>query len=127
MPLRPRDVLRIWDRYTSPNKRKLHICVCPDMQLFLRINSDPIFQPAHPISKANNAFLHHDSFVELQQLVRHWNDDIRDAEHIGRISKSEAKGLNDAAQQAKTLTPEHKRIITENLIDDSSDPKAAPL
>jgi hypothetical protein len=118
MSLRPRDVLRIWDRYTRPKKFKFHICISPDRQLFLRINSDLLFQPAHPISKAANNFLHHDSYVELQQLVFHMNDDIRNAEAIGRLSKAEAKALNDAAQQAKTLTPEYKRIIAENLLSD---------
>jgi hypothetical protein len=77
MSLQPRDVLRIWDRYTRPSKPKLHICVCPDRQFFLRINSDAIFQPAHLIAKAANPFLHHDSFVELQQLIFHRNDEIR--------------------------------------------------
>lgn len=118
MSLQPRDVLRIWDRYTRPKKFKYHICICPDRQFFLRINSEPIFQPAHPIAKVTNPFLHHDSFVELQQLVRHWHDDIRNAEYIGRITKPEAKALNKAAQEAKTLTPEYKQIIAENLLAD---------
>jgi hypothetical protein len=121
MSPRPREVWRIWDRYTSPNKRKLHVCICSDRQLFLRINSEPIFESAYPLAKAKNAFLHHDSYVELQQLVRHWSDDIRAGEYIGRVTKAEAKALTEAAQQAKTLTPEQKRIIAENLVAD--DPK----
>jgi len=84
----------------------------------LRINSDPIFQSVHPLLKKANDFLHHDSYVELQQLVFHTNDDIRDAEHIGRLSKAEARALNDAAQKARTLTPEHKRIIADDLMAD---------
>lgn len=116
--LRPRDVLRIYDRFTSPNKPKLHICVCPDKQLFLRINSDPVFQPAHPIAKAKNVFLDHNSYVELRYLVYHYNDDIRDAEHLGRMSKPEAKALINAVQAAKTLSPEIKRLVADNLLLD---------
>jgi hypothetical protein len=120
MPLsvQARDVLRIWDRNTKPKKHKIHICVCPDRQLFLRINSNPVFRPAHPISKTANRFLHHDSYVELQQLIFHTNENIRNADHIGRLSKSEAKSLIEAAQKANTLTPEQRQIIIDNLLSD---------
>ena len=64
--LRPRDVVKLWDRHTRPNKPKIHICVCPEKQQFLRINSEPIFPPNLIIYEAENAFLHHDSYVELQ-------------------------------------------------------------
>lgn len=114
--MRPRDVVRLWDRYTSPNKYKLHICVCDERQLFLRINSDPVFAPVHPLSQKNNPFLHHDSYVELQQLVRHMSQEIREAEHIGRISRAEANALVGAADKAPTLSPEHKRLIAERLL-----------
>jgi hypothetical protein len=58
----------------------------------------------------------HDSYVELQQLVRHLSDEIRDAERVGRLSLPEAKALVEAAQAAETLTPEHKRLIAESLL-----------
>jgi len=116
MTIRPRDVVRLWDRYTSPNKYKLHICVCDQRQLFLRINSDPAFPPVHPLSQRNNPFLHHDSYVELQQLVRHMGEEIRAAERIGRISQSETRALIAAANEAPTLSPEHKRLIAERLL-----------
>jgi hypothetical protein len=116
MTIRPRDVIRIWDRYTSPNKVKLHICVCDQRQLFLRINSDPAFAPTYPLLKRDNPFLHHDSHVELQQLVRHMAEEIRDAERIGRISPSVAKALVAAAADAPTFSPEHKRLIAERLL-----------
>jgi hypothetical protein len=93
LSLRARDVLRIWDRSTKPPKPKIHICVSPDRQFFLRINSDRVFEPVHPISRSANPFLHHDSYVELRQLIRNANDVIRDAEKIGRLSKPEAKKL----------------------------------
>jgi hypothetical protein len=114
---RPRDVVRIFDLYTSPRKPKLHICVSERQQLFLRINSQSIFKPNHLLLKSRNGYLAHDSYVELQQLVRHMSDEIREAEIVGRLSLSEAKALVDAAQAAETLPPEHKRLIAECLLD----------
>jgi hypothetical protein len=54
-----RDVLSIFDRFTSPRKRKLQMCVSlADDRLFLRINSGALFEPAHRLLKAENEFLH---------------------------------------------------------------------
>jgi hypothetical protein len=67
--------------------------------------------------KSRNAYLAHDSYVELQQLVRHMSDEIRDAELVGRLSLAEARALVEAAQTAETLPAEHKRLIAESLLD----------
>jgi hypothetical protein len=56
--------------------------------------------------------------VELQQLIFHTNEDIRNADHIGRLSKLQAKTLIETAQKAKTLTPEQRQIIIDNLLVD---------
>jgi hypothetical protein len=114
---RARDVVRIFDLYTSPQKPKLHICVSERRQLFLRINSQSIFKPNHLLRKSTNAYLAHDSYVELQQLVRHMSEEIREAEFIGRLSLAETRALVDAAQEAETLPMEHKRLIAESLLD----------
>ena len=102
MAIGPRDVVRIWDRHTRPNKDKL--------------NSNPIFPPVHPILAVNNPFLHHDSYVELQQLVRHLAYEIARAEHIGTISEQEARGLVAAVRKAETLSEEHKQLIEARLL-----------
>lgn len=115
---RPRDVVRIFDRHTRPNKPKWHICVCDERQLFLRINSEPVFRPHHLLRAANNAILHHDSYVELQQLVRHVADDIVQAEHLGVLTLQEAKSLVAAVEQAETLSDEHKDLIRERLLSE---------
>jgi hypothetical protein len=113
----PRDVVRIFDRFTRPNKPKRHLCVCDQRQLFLRINSEAVYQPCHPLLRAENpAFLTHDSFIELQQLVRHVADDIAQAEYLGTMSVNEARKVVAAAEQAETLTEEQKQIIRERLL-----------
>jgi hypothetical protein len=114
---RARDVVRIFDLYTSPRKPKLHICISERRQLFLRINSQSIFKPNHLLVKARNPYLSHDSYVELQQLVRHMSEEIREAELVGRLSLAEARALVAAAQAAETLPMEHKRLIAEYLLD----------
>lgn len=114
---RPRDVVRIFDLYTSPRKPKLHICVSERRQLFLRINSQSVFKPNHLLVKSRNPFLAHDSYVELQQLVRHMSDEIREAELVGRLSLAEVQALVGAAQAAETLPMEHKRLITACLLE----------
>jgi hypothetical protein len=118
MAVRSRDVVRIFDRHTRPNKRKWHICVCDGRQLFLRINSEPVFLPHHLLLASNNLFLHHDSYVELQQLVRHVADDIAQAEHLGVLTLQEARKLVAAVEQAETLSEEHKDLIRERLLSE---------
>jgi hypothetical protein len=109
-------VIRIPDPRVRPkNKPKWHICVCPQRRLFLRINSSPLWQPYHAISAAKNAFLDHDSHVELTALHFFTESELRQATAIGRMSKDEAQALAQAAQGAITLNGEHKRVIEENL------------
>ena len=113
----PRDVIRIFDRFTRPNKVKRHLCVCDQLQLFLRINSEAIYPPCHPLLQADNpSFLTHDSFVELQQLVRHVADDIAEAQYLGAMNMNEARKVVAAAEQAETLTEEQKQIIRDRLL-----------
>ena len=113
----PRDVIRIFDRFVRPNKPKRHLCVCDRLQLFLRINSEAVYQPCHPLLQADNpSFLTHDSFIELQQLVRHVADDIVQAEYLGAMNMNEARKVVAAAEKAVTLTDEQKQIIRERLL-----------
>jgi hypothetical protein len=93
----------------------LHICVCDVKQLFLRINSKAIFQPVHPLLAVNNSFLHHDSYVELTQLVRHMVYEIGRAEELGTMVQAEARALVEAVKKCNTLSDEHKRLVEERL------------
>jgi hypothetical protein len=63
----------------------------------------------------NNQFLDHDSYVELNQLVRHSNHQLKEAEPIGRLSPGEAAKLIAAADRADTLNDEQKALIRRNL------------
>lgn len=115
MAIRPGDVVRVWDRQTQPAKPKRLICIAPEKQLFLRINSDPKFKPNHPLFASESDFLDHDSYVELRQLIRPYAYDIQQAELLGRLTARQAASLVEAARLAESLTQEHKDLIASRL------------
>ncbi|MCW5695513.1 MAG: hypothetical protein KIS96_02140 [Bauldia sp.] len=115
-PLRPRDVVLLWDRGTRPPKDKRHICVDPGRQLFLRINSKPIWTPSHLIKAAPGVrFIAHDSYVELRQLVRHMAYEISRAAPLGRLDDEQTEALCAAVRIAETLSEDHKDLIVARL------------
>lgn len=120
MALRPGDVIRVWDRQVRPPKYKRLICIDGEKQRFLRINSAPKFRPHHQLLAADSDFLDHDSYVELRQLVRPYAYEIQQADHLGRLSREQAEALVLAAQQAETLSQEHKDLIAEALTPDQA-------
>jgi hypothetical protein len=115
MPVRIGDVIRVWDRGTHPRKFKRHICICPDRQLFLRINSRPIFPPHVIIRAAGSDFLDADSYVELQQLVRHYAQEIAEADVLGRLNGTHIRLLCIAVEACDALSQELKEFIVERL------------
>ena len=110
-----RDVIRLWDRHTNPEKPKIHICVCPERQRFLRINTKPIFRPHHKLLKKDNPFLDHDSYVSLISMVRHMAYEIGRAQLKGHLSEEQARLLCASARAAKTLSDEDKDFICGKL------------
>jgi hypothetical protein len=116
------QVVEVFDQWTRPQKPKWHICVCPIRLLFLRINSQPIWQPAYPLLKALNPFLDHDSYVELRQLLHFTPSEIATAlqnpkNPLGRLTRAQARDLATAARAAKTLSEEWKDLVRQNLAD----------
>jgi hypothetical protein len=118
--LQPGDVIEIFDSLTRPKKLKWHICICNRRRLFLRINSQPLWPPYHQITEERNAFLDHDSYVELRQLFHFSDGAVTDAlrlskNPLGRLEKPEARRLAMTARRVSTLNEEHKDLIWENL------------
>jgi hypothetical protein len=102
-------------RVRPKNRLKWHICVCPERRQVLRINSKPIWAPWHPISDDDNAFLDHDSYVELAMLHFFAESELRGVKKIGDMSRAQQVGLALAAQEARTLNDEQKALILEKL------------
>ena len=115
MLLTPGDVVRVWDRQVRPPKQKRLICIAPDRQLFLRINSDPKFAPNHLLLAAESDFLDHDSYVELRQLIRPYAYEIQQAEKLGRLTRRQAVALVAAVNEARTLQQDHKDLVAARL------------
>ncbi len=114
--MKPRDVIRIWDKFTRPEKRKIHICVCEGRQAFLRINSNPIFRPNHLLLVADNReFLDHDSYVELNRILRHRQYEISQSEWIGTISRAQCVLLLKSVWASDAFTDNEKQFIEDQL------------
>lgn len=126
MPLSAGDVIRVWDRAVRPPKDKIHICVSPERQRFLRINSKPLFKPHHLLLAVNCPFLHHDSYVELRQLTRPYAYEIDEADRLGRLPASEVSGLLAAVNRCTTLSEEHKELVRNGLAVLIPPPSAGP-
>jgi hypothetical protein len=115
MDWRAGDVLRVWDHLTHPPKTKRHICVSPEEQLFLRINSEPAFPPHALLRADQSSFLEHDSYVELQQLHRLLAYHIEGAELLGRLSETQKRLIVIAIEQQETLAPDTVDLVRRNF------------
>ena len=115
MPLLIGDVIRVFDRQTHPPKQKRLICIDPDRQLFLRINTSQLFRP-HLLIRADGAdFLDHDSYVELQQLIRPFADDINHSELLGKLTETHAKLICISVRTCTALSDDLKENIIQQL------------
>jgi hypothetical protein len=109
----PKDVYRIFDRLVRPPAPKRHICVCPEQRHFLRINSQPIWKPNRLIFAATCDFLDHDSYVELNAMIRLHGDDVAGAVRLGRLSPPVAQDVMSAVEDAETIPQRHKDLIRD--------------
>ena len=113
--LRVGDVIRVWERRTNPAKFKRHICICPDSTMFLRINSKALFPP-HLLIRADGAsFLDHDSYVELQQLIRPLQFELQQADRLGRLTPTHVEALKIAISGCTALSDETKEYVLARL------------
>lgn len=64
MPAALFEVIWILDDFIKPPGWKMMLCVAPAEGIFFRINTEDKWPVGVPIDRRNNAFLHHDSFVE---------------------------------------------------------------
>lgn len=115
MKLRIGDVVRVWDRGTRPPKHKRLICICPERRMFFRINSRALFPP-HLLLRADGAdFLDHDSYVELQQLLKPFELELEQAELLGRLTPTHVRLLRIAVENCVALSDELKEFVADRL------------
>lgn len=83
--------------------------------MFLRINSEPAYPP-HMIIRGDGAdFLDADSYVELWQLVRHFELEIQQADELGRLTRTHVQALRIAIAACDALPQDLKDFVMENL------------
>ncbi len=109
------DVIRLHDRWVRPPKPKWHVVISIEAQRFLRINSKNLFDAAHLLRASDCEFLHHDSFVELGAMVRHFPGEIDNAEYVGALTLSVLSELCLSVKTARTLSENDKSFILERL------------
>lgn len=67
------------------------------------------------LEAVHNAFLKHDSYVELTELHFFAESELRQARRLGHLTPSEARKLALAANEAATLSRERQELIWEQL------------
>ena len=83
--------------------------------MFLRLNSKALFPP-HLIIRADSAnFLDHDSYIELQQLIKDTEFEVDRAEVLGRLSPSHVQALKIAVEHCGAIADEMKEFIFMRL------------
>lgn len=109
------DVVRVWDRLVRPPNFKIHICVWPERQLFLRINSEANWPPHLLLKARDSSFLNHDSYVELQQFISLRLTDIDEAELLGHLSREQRHAIVQAVADGGWMSPDHTDMLAEKF------------
>ncbi|TWH01416.1 hypothetical protein L614_002400000210 [Ochrobactrum sp. J50] len=116
--LEPLDVILVFDVHIDPAKPKFWVCLCPDEGIFFRINSKSVWRPCFPISREDNKFLDHDSYVECnlleldEYLIR---EAIVSKGKIGRLGIRYVADINRHLLQNRTIPMKLRQKIMDLL------------
>ena len=109
------DVILVFDRLTRPQKLKYQVCLSYERGWFLRINSGDRYKPSVAISKADNTFLDHNSFIEcgLLEIDEYEIDDaLRARGIIGRVNLASKPDILAHLLSATYISPADKNALT---------------
>lgn len=113
------EVIWIDDDFIKPPGPKMVVCVAPETGLFFRINSKN-WPVAVPLLKADNGFLHHDSFLECNgplelddYIVQQFLDSS--GAPIGRVAASTIPAIWLAVNGSRRISPADQIIIGKAL------------
>lgn len=120
MPLRPLDVIWIFDEIISPPGDKMVVCVEPTLGFFFRINSRANYQIPVPLLKVpHHGWLHHDSYLEAGQPME--LDDyiidqsLADRGVIGSVHPSVVPQIVEAMNRSKIISDVDKAAVCAAL------------
>lgn len=108
------DVILVFDRLTRPQKLKYQVCLSYERGWFLRINSKNRFKPCVAISKADNTFLGHDSYIEcgLLEIDEYEIDEaLRTKGIVGRVSIACKAEVLTHLLSATYISPADKKVL----------------
>jgi hypothetical protein len=60
-------------------------------------------------------FLDHDSYVELQQLTRHYGLEVDQADMLGRLNRTQVQALRVSVEHCDALSQEIKEFVLGQL------------
>jgi hypothetical protein len=118
MPLKPFDVIWIFDGCIRPPGPKMVVCVEPELGLFFRINSKP-WQTAVKLEMSSHPFLIRDSYlecgepIELDEYVV--DESLRDKGLYGTVLSSLADAIYGAVHAAKRISDSDKEAIRKAI------------
>lgn len=117
--LYPLEVIWIPDQTIKPPGPKMVVCVEPDAGYFFRINSEPKWQQPVLLKRAENPFLHHDSYLEcgapldLDEYIV--SEAIRQKGIIGRVNDNAIGDIIAALENAYSVAPADRDLICAAL------------
>jgi len=95
------------------------VCIEPTLGLFFRINTDDKWQTPVKLTKADNPFLEHDSFLECGEPLELdeycVEESIQEKGIIGRISPTVCPSIMAAVEKAKSIRAADKVAIRKAL------------
>lgn len=121
MLLSPLDVIWIYDDCIRPPGPKMVVCVCPELGLFFRINSEGKWQTPVPLAKSpDHLFLSHDSYLECGEPLELDDYVIEESINrkgiIGQVGRALVPQIVAAVEKAVTLSQNDKDIIKRALL-----------
>jgi hypothetical protein len=117
--LKALDVIWVQDDLIRPPGPKMLVCIEPNLGMFFRINTKPIWQNSIAIIAADHNWLRWDSNIECGEPIELdeyvISDSLVKKGIIGRVKESLAPAIYAVVANARTLAPDDKDAIREAL------------
>ena len=114
------DVIWVEDDFIKPPGPKMVVCIAPEPGFFFRINT-PRYPVAVSLLKADNPFLHHDSYLECNGPLE-FDDyviqsylDRHGGKPFGRVATRVVPAIWAAVSGSARISPHDKELIRIGL------------
>jgi hypothetical protein len=117
MTLKTGDIIHAYCHFVS--NYKYIICVCPKYPYFFFINSEPRRQTPGAqieIKKEDFPFLSHDSYINTATLFTIYANEVDKSTPMGSLPSHVKTEIIKVISNCGYLSPNHKALITSNLV-----------